>query len=170
MSRLQTLLGALCALTLFITPQAALAVPAETVPSADLTGDNDVNSADFQCLIRLNTAIQTVGGPTQDHCDSDADCGATEFCDLAFGKKLCLPDCLADRSVVGDNSVIPNCFEQGDNDACFVGIPRHNADLNCDRVINNADFQILVAIVLQKLGGPGTPDIDNDGRRTGSLF
>ena len=163
MIRISTLLSALMALLLLAPSPQSWAVPAETVPSADLTGDDDVNSADFQCLVRLNTAIQTVGGPTQDHCTDDGDCGANQFCDLAFGKKLCLPDCLADRSVVGDNSVIPNCFEQGDNDACFVGIPRHNADLNCDRVINNADFQILVAIVLQKLGGPGTPDIDNDG-------
>ena len=110
---------------------------------------------------QVEHAIQTVGGPTQDHCTDDGDCGANQFCDR-FGKKLCLPDCLADRSVVGDNSVIPNCFEQGDNDACFVGIPRHNADLNCDRVINNADFR-SGGYRPPEAGGPGTPDIDNDG-------
>ncbi|MGB0592577.1 MAG: MopE-related protein, partial [Myxococcota bacterium] len=139
------------------------AAPVSTVPSADLTGDNTVNSADFQCMVRLNMAMQSIVDPTQDACVTDVECNANHFCGRAFEHNACLPNCLAAASSVGDSESEPSCAEGDDDAACLGEVPRHSTDLNCDGEINNADFQILVALVLQKLGGPGTPDLDGDG-------
>ncbi len=62
----------------------------------------------------------------------------------------------------GDASV---CGDPGADDADCLGLtPKRVADLNCDGLVNNVDLQFLVAVVMMKAGGPGTADVDGDGR------
>jgi len=36
-------------------------------------------------------------------------------------------------------------------------------DMDCDSTVTSVDFVFLVAVIMGKTGGPGTPDVDGDG-------
>ena len=61
----------------------------------------------------------------------------------------------------GDDVDCPD--PEADTFQCKGLAPRRIVDLNCDSAISNQDFLFLVAIAVDKLGGPGTADLDDDG-------
>ncbi|MFT7625018.1 MAG: hypothetical protein ACI9WU_004209, partial [Myxococcota bacterium] len=142
----------------------AVAAPVSTIPSGDFNGDGLVNSADFQCLVRLNVTLQFAADGAPPECLSDIDCGAKEACSPWFGPTLhCVPDCLSDSAILGEESVDPPCAEGDEDEVCSGPVAIDNVDLNCDGSIGNADFQLLITLILGGGVGPGSPDHDSDG-------
>ena len=157
----------LCIASLCIATQSS-AAPVTTVPTGDVTGDGVVNAADFQCFSRLNTARQKQLGDMLDSCVSDLDCGYGELCAAFMApESSCIPACVGPAVVLGSASLETPCEPEDDDEFCLGDIPIENIDLNCDGQLNNADFQVMIHLVLGGGTGPGTPDMDDDGMLNG---
>lgn len=65
---------------------------------------------------------------------------------------------------MGTASATPCQSPEVDDDDCLGLTAKHNSDLNRDGWIGNQDFTFLVAVLMQKLGWPGSADYDGDGR------
>ncbi len=140
-----------------------------TAPTGDLDGNGSVDAVDVQCEILVAARLFLTGDPTEDLCANDADCvaahGAGETCRPGLTPfQVCVPACVAGPVHIGADAA-PACETPGADDADCAGLtPKRIADLNCDGAINNVDLQFLVAVVMEKAGGPGTADQDGDGR------
>ena len=157
------------AILLVAVPAAVQGAAPYTAPSGDLNQDGSVDALDVQCKIVTYSQLFLAGTPDADLCDDDAACVA-EFgdgmaCRAGFNAfKLCLPTCLHPSVSVGKAGA-PACDDpQADDEDCKGRVPKRTADLNCDGVIDSVDFSFLVSVLMGKAGGPGTPDLDGDGR------
>lgn len=142
----------------------ALAWPVSTAPTGDLDGDGLVALTDLQCMILVHEQYTLTEGVGADACLADVDCDAGYSCRPGFGLfTLCLPDCLAPPVTLGPDPAV-ECADPGaSNDDCAGLVHKRSVDLNCDGVVNGVEFQFMVALLLDQVGGPGTPDYDNDG-------
>jgi len=142
--------------------------PPHTAPEGDLNQDGSVDAVDVQCLVLVFIQEEVASNLEGDACGTDADCtaevGLGYTCRTGFSNQLlCLPPCLSPSvSLSGDEVDCPD--PEADTPQCNGLVPRRIADLNCDSVISNTDFLFLVAVALDKLGGAGTADVDDDGR------
>ena len=156
----------LCAAMFFLLfaapPSRCLAVSIYTAPSGDLDGSGDVNVADLQCEVLIfQASVQEVT------CVADSDCnglGLSFGCRAGFSQDICLPYCLSQAVTLGESAQVSCTNPDADTAVCLGLVQRRNADMNCDGSINNVDFLFLVQILLEKLGGPNTADVDSDGR------
>jgi len=146
-----------------------LSVTPYTAPDGDVNGDGAVDVADTQCEILVFHAVVLAEMQGGEPCTVDADClalvGPDTSCRSGFGQSmLCLPTCLASDVTLGPDPAV-DCTQPGaDTPQCKGLTHKRNADLNCDGHIGNQDFVFLVSIIMEKLGGPGTSDIDGDGK------
>ena len=143
-------------------PAKVQAVTPYTAPSGDLTGDAEVNVADLQCeVLVFEATVHNIACATDDEC---SELGPYFGCRAGFSQDICLPYCLSQAVSLGESATV-SCTDPGaDNSVCLGLVQKRNADLNCDGSINNVDFLFMVQIIMEKLGGPDTADIDNDGR------
>ena len=147
---------------------AALGLAPYTAPTGDIDDNGSVDAVDVQCEVLVAARLFLTGTPEEDLCQTDEDCtvgfGLGQTCRAGFSAfKLCLPACLAPTVTLGTDDA-PPCLNPGANDDDCLGLtPKRVADLNCDGAINNVDLQFLVALVMNKVGGPGTADVDVDG-------
>ena len=145
----------------------ARAAPPYTAPEGDLNLDGTVNAVDIQCMVLVFMQEEDASGVEGDACGDDDDCivqvGSGYTCRAGFeGQLLCLPSCLSPAVSLSGDDV--DCFDpDADTVQCKGLVPRRIVDLNCDSAISNQDFLFLVAIAVDKLGGPGTADLDDDG-------
>ena len=136
-----------------------------TAPDGDLNHDGLVDVTDLQCSVLLFEAVEQGGEPGPDLC-IPGDClpvdGALTYCRPGFsGMNLCLPTCLHSQVSVGEAGL---CADPAENSPGCLGLTeRLNADLNCDGDLTAVDLVFMVSIILAKVGGPDTPDLDNDG-------
>lgn len=157
--------GLIAALLLHVSD--TLAVPPHTAPEGDLNQDGAVDAVDLQCLVLVYMAQESAAEVVGDACDSDDDCLDDSWpgytCRTGFaGKLLCLPPCLS--PAVSPSGEDANCVDpEADTGQCMGLVPRRSADMNCDSGLSNQDFLFLVAVATDKLGGPGTADVDGDG-------
>ena len=138
-----------------------------SAPDGDLNQDGQVDALDVQCSVLLFEWLG-LGDGVGIACGAPADCEQVGFgaqCRPGFGADLiCLPNCLGDAVALGGEGM-PVCDSpELDNDDCFGMTPRRVADLNCDGSMGNEDLIYMVAVVMSKLGLPGSPDLDDDGR------
>ena len=153
----------------FAAPPAVRAGAPYTAPNGDLNQDGAVDALDVQCKILVYTRLFDAGNPDVDLCATDADCvaewGDGNTCRAGFtAARICLPACLAAAVHVGTAGA-PACPDSlVDTEDCLGQVPKRVVDLNCDGVIDSVDFQFLVAVLMGKAGGAGTPDLDGDGR------
>jgi len=143
------------------------AAPPHTAPGGDLNLDGMVDVVDLQCLVLVFTQAEAAASLGLDACNSDDDCvaqvGVGYRCDAGFGgQMLCLPSCLSPSVALAAEEV--DCPDpEADTIHCMGLVPRSIVDLNCDLAISSQDFIFLVAVILDKPGGPGSADIDMDG-------
>ena len=131
-----------------------------TAPEGDFNLDGQVDALDVQCAVLLFGAVEA---PIA--CLGVNDCPAAEHCRPGWTiDTMCLPDCLAPDVHVGVDMAPPCIDPDADDMDCLGMTHRRVADLNCDGLITSADLVFSVAVVTAKLGLPGTPDIDGDGR------
>ena len=139
-----------------------------TAPAGDLDGDGEVDIVDLQCGVRLYYALTLAEQQGGDVCVQDADCvlwlEQTHCREGMPGTLTCIPDCVADTVSIGPDPEV-QCTDPGANDADCLGTSQKNsADMNCDGTLGNVDLDFMVAIILGKVGGPGTADYDSDGQ------
>ena len=139
-----------------------------TAPDGDLNRDGTVDTGDLQCMVRLFYALVLAGHPEDDACQSDDDCLAMipgTYCRTGFtSAKVCLPVCLAQEMYVGESPEELCPDPEADDESCLGTTPKANADLNCDGRLGNEDINFQVAVMMNKVGGPGTADHDSDGQ------
>ena len=157
-------LGGALAGALLLYAGSALAVPVTTAPQGDLNADGEVTSFDLQCLVLLHQTWTLQKPVVADACDTAADCGALELCRVGFGGfKMCIPDCVDPSVSLGESASI-QCTDPGaDTPDCKGLVQKRNADLNCDGDITNVEFQFMVQILLNVIGGADSADHDGDG-------
>jgi len=169
---LAALLALSACLLVLTTPypphQFALAIDPFSAPDGDVNMDGAVNAMDIQCMVLIFQQLELAGDVVEDQCTVNLDCvdqyGAGHICRPGFSEhKLCLPSCLHPSVSLGLALDVQCQDPETDDDTCLGLVPKHKADLNCDEMISNADMLLLVGLVTQKIGGPGTGDYDNDG-------
>lgn len=140
-----------------------------TAPQGDLDADGVVGVADLQCMTLLFDYSTVWADLEQGACSSDEQCqqevSAQSYCRAEPSlAATCVPNCLA------ANVILASAAEQGcdknvpESELCIRGVWKRAADLDCDGAITSVDFGFLVAIILLKVGGAGTSDLDNDGQ------
>jgi len=140
-----------------------------TAPDGDFTGDGQVDAIDLQCGVLVFEQLEQAGDPPQSQCQGDADCealfGPTFTCRMTFAQvNLCMPGCLSSEVSFGPTPEV-FCFDPDAETADCKGLTqKKQLDLNCDDDFNSADINFLVSVLTGKTGGPGTSDIDGDGR------
>ena len=142
-----------------------------TAPQGDINNDGDVGVSDLQCQVLLYNRLTEVGEPAEDMCNTDDECqalfGVENYCRPGFSSfALCLPACIAPQVTVGKSGGI-DCLGNDDgvdSADCLGKVQKRNADLNCDGQLDSTDLNFLVAIIMDWVGGPGTSDLDSDGR------
>ncbi len=129
-----------------------------TAPNGDLNNDAAADAQDLQCQMLL---YERLAVPT--HCVAQEDCPAATTCRPGFDAEVvCLPECVAPDVTLGATG---QCTDPGaDDDFCLGTVEKLNADLNCDGAITNVDINFLVSVIMDKSGGPGTADYDDDGQ------
>jgi hypothetical protein len=147
----------------------ALAIAPYTAPTGDLNLNGAIDVQDIQCEVLTFTQVVLAGTPNADQCATNADCqaqyGPAVVCRKGFTQyKICLPDCLNASVSLGASASVTCNNPAADDADCLGLVQKKNADLNCDGKISNVDFLFLVAIVMEKVGGPTTGDYDSDGR------
>lgn len=136
-----------------------------TAPDGDLNRDGVVDVVDLQCEVLLFDVVATAQGLFEDACLEESDCPQQFSCRIGPTQfKMCIPVCLSSE-VAFAASDAPVCADpEADDEMCLGTVSRLNADLNCDQAFTNVDLLFLVALVLDKVGGPATADLDNDGQ------
>ena len=142
-----------------------------TAPHGDINYDGAIVASDLQCQVLLFERLAEVGEPGEDLCATDADCqvlfGAGNYCRPGFaGFNLCLPTCISPQVSLGESTDV-DCSandEVVDTPDCLGKVQKRNADLDCDGQLTITDLNFLVAVIMEKAGGPGTCDHDSDGR------
>jgi len=140
-----------------------------SAPTGDLNLDGQTDAIDVQCQIRLFEYLHEVPGGNGVPCLIDADCVEMEdgdgYCAPAFGgQTVCLPGCLAPAVSVSELPGESCPDPEADSADCLGKTPRRSADLNCNHTVGNDDLVMLVGIVVEKLGFPGSADHDGDGK------
>ena len=139
-----------------------------TAPTGDVNGDGGVDALDIQCTVLVYEALEGAGPVDEDLCGNDGDCPPNSYCRVGFGPgKQCLPVCLAQDVDMGLAQAVLCMDEMADNPLCKGKTAKKNADLNCDGLLGNEDFVFMVAVVVDKLGLPTSPDFDDDGKLNG---
>ena len=147
----------------------ALSAAQPYAPSGDLDQDGGVDVVDMQCLVLLFDQVIEVAMAGHDLCDSEFDCEAAglpnSHCSPGFtALKGCFPNCLHNLVSFGPLEGGP-CGDAQANDAnCLGQVEKRNLDLDCDGQLTVADLSFIVALIVDKVGGPGTSDFDNDGQ------
>ena len=137
-----------------------------TAPSGDLNLDGTTDVVDLQCLIQTYYFAAAAGFPEADLCQTDEECLAAApdcYCRPGLNKqKVCLHDCLAPEvGLCPDPGVI--CDPEGaESDLCLGSVQKRSADMNCDGLIGNEDFNFLVQVVMNQTGGLDTADLDGN--------
>lgn len=136
-----------------------------TAPDGDLNRDGVVDVVDLQCEVLLYEVMQEAVDLQQDVCLSDEECSAQYSCRPGPDvHKVCLPVCLSPEVAFGKSDP-PLCADpEADDQLCLGTVDRLSADLNCDGSFTNVDLLFLVALILEKVGGPATADVDEDGQ------
>ena len=135
-----------------------------TAPTGDANGDGSVDAADIQCEVLVFERIVLEEG-----CDTDADCVANgpsgDACRPGLeGAAICLPSCLGPDVRIGLSESL-SCDNPGANDAeCLGLVQKQHVDLDCDNALTSTDILFMVQIVMSKLGGENTADLDGDGK------
>lgn len=139
-----------------------------TAPSGDLNLDGVSDVVDLQCLIQTYQFATAAGFPEEDLCNADEDCLAVSpeaYCRPGLNKyKVCLHHCL--DSGVGlypDPGVVCDP-EAEENEFCLGVTQKRSADMNCDGLIGNEDFNFIVQVIMNQAGGLDTADLDGDGQ------
>jgi hypothetical protein len=152
--------GFICAVfsVVVLAAPAAFALPSTTTPACDLDDDGVTSIKDVQCMILVWRALKQQPDIDEIQCTA-GQCDAGKQCANGFfGNDLCLPECL---SVSAGLDPAVECPVAG-SELCTGSNQRKIADTNCDNDITNVDFTFIIATMLQKLGGPGTHDSDDD--------
>jgi len=140
-----------------------------TAPQGDLNLDGAVDAIDLQCLVLLFDYTTAWNDFSPTPCEDDPDCqlllGNDAVCrEGPDGSPTCVPVCLSD-SVLLKAAPPGNCSAAvPETDTCIGATWKRGADFDCDGETTVADFSFLVAIIMNKIGGTGTADIDNDGQ------
>jgi len=145
----------------FLVAPPAHAITPYTAPSGALTEDAQVDVADIQCLVLIMSAM---ADPIP--CTEDGDClaagAALHSCRKGLQEGLvCLPQCLAPEVTLAQS---PEDCAVPDGDGCLGTVLKASADMNCDGDMTIVDLLFLVQIALEKTGGPGKADHDEDGQ------
>jgi hypothetical protein len=140
-----------------------------TAPDGDITGDGQVDAIDLQCGVLIFELLELAGEPPQSQCLTDGDCeaalGPGFTCRMTFAQvHVCMPGCLAAEVSFGPAPLLSCDDPDAETPACKGLVQKRQLDLNCDEDFNSADVNFLVSVITGKTGGPGTSDIDGDGR------
>ena len=153
---------------LLATATLMAAVP-YTAPDGDFTGNGQVDAVDLQCAILVFNQLAQAGNPPQSQCQTNESCvallGAKSTCRATFGQiKICMPGCLSPEVTFGPNPEVPCLDPNAETSSCKGLVQKQHLDLNCDDQFNSTDINFLVSVITGKTGGPGTSDVDKDGR------
>ena len=139
-----------------------------TAPDGDLNRDGMADITDLQCEVRLFYALTLAGHPNEDFCVTDEECEAwipDTYCRPGFTAfDVCVPTCMDASVSFGESADVVCDDPDADTEQCLGTTQRLSADYNCDGHLGNEDSTFLVAVIMNKLGGPGTPDHDSDGQ------
>ena len=140
-----------------------------TAPDGDLTGDGQVDAIDLQCGVLVFEQLELAGDPPQGQCVTDADCEASVgpgfTCRMTFAQiNICMPGCLAADVGFGPLPMVTCDDPDAETPSCKGLVQKRQLDMNCDDAFNSADINFLVSVITTKTGGPGTSDVDGDGR------
>ena len=137
-----------------------------TAPDGDLNRDGVVDVVDLQCEVLLFDVVATAEALVEDACAVDLECPEQSTCRAGPRQfKMCIPNCMSPDVAFFAADDDAQCEDpQADDPWCLGTVARLNADLNCDDAFTNVDLLFLVALVLDKVGGPATADLDNDGQ------
>ena len=135
-----------------------MALDSYTAPDGDINLDGSVDAADLQCQMLVYSSLVDPAS-----CGAGFPCPDGFVCRDSFDLgKACLPACMSTLVLFGDSG---SCTDpEADTGVCLGTVERRNADLDCDGQISSADVNFMVAVIMQKLGGPGTADYDSDGQ------
>ena len=147
----------------------ALSAVQPYAPSGDLDQDGGVDVVDMQCLVLIFDQVIEVAMAGHDLCESEWDCEAAglpnSHCGPGFTSHLgCYPNCLHKMVSFGETDAV-QCGDESAKDAdCLGTVQKRSLDMDCDGELTVADLSFIVALIVDKAGGPGTSDYDNDGQ------